>query len=199
MYELPTEEEKKTSKMLNTFGNVGNFIFNSIEAVILAAAVAIVLYLFLLTPHEVVGLSMYPNFNSGQLLLANKVIYKLQEPKRGDVIIFSHSPTQDYIKRIIGVPGDTVSVRDGKLILNGDVLDESEYLSSTIYTRGVQYLQEGETITVKEGELFVCGDNREHSSDSRDFGPIKNDQVKGKAWIVFWPFSDFKLVKHANY
>lgn len=142
---------------------------------------------------------MYPNFENGEYLLANKVIYKVSAPQRGDVIIFKHSDTQDYIKRVIGIPGDTVSIRDGKIVLNGKVLDESAYLASTIYTTGQAYLKEGETITVPEAKVFVCGDNRMHSSDSRDFGPIEFGAIKGKAWVVYYPFNNFRVVKHSNY
>lgn len=131
--------------------------------------------------------------------MANKITYKVKKPERGDVIIFKYSETQDFIKRIIGLPGDKVMLKDGKMYINGKQLDESDYLSSSIYTNGGDFLKEGQEITVPEGEYFVCGDNRPHSSDSRVFGPISLGRIKGKAWIVYFPFSQFRIVKHQNY
>lgn len=199
MYEVEAQAPKSFFETLTgVLGSIGSFLFGSIEAIVMALALCVVLYLFFLTPHEVVGQSMMPNFVNGEYLLANKVLYKVSDPQRGDVIIFRHSDTQDYIKRIVGIPGDTVGLADGKIILNGKKLDESAYLDSTVYTTAESYLKEGQTITVPEGEYFACGDNRAHSSDSREFGPIKKEDIKGKVWIVYFPFNNFRIVKHAN-
>jgi len=201
MYDVETKEAPRTGlqKTMSVFGAFGNFIFGGIEATVIAMAVSIVIYLFLFTPHEVIGRSMYPNFEDGQFLLANKLIYKISDPKQGEVIIFKHSETQDYIKRIIALEGDTIGIKDGKVYVNGIQLDESNYLAGTVYTGSESYLHEGETITVPEGEVFVLGDNRPNSSDSRQFGPIDENLIKGKAWLVFYPFSDLHIVKHATY
>ena len=101
--------------------------------------------------------------------MANKLLYRFQDPQRGDVIIFKYSDTQDFIKRVIGLPGDKVMLKDGHIYINDQLLDESAYLSNSIYTNGGEFLHEGETITVPDNEYFVCGDNRPHSSDSRTF------------------------------
>lgn len=197
MFEIKEESPKTPFEVISSiFSNIASFILNSIEAIIIALAFSVVLYLFIATPHEVVGRSMMPNFVNGEFLIANKLVYKLQEPNHGDVIIFKHSETEDYIKRIIALPGDTLSLQDGHYTLNGTLLDESEYLASSVVTSGGQYLHEGETITIKEGTVFVSGDNRPHSSDSRDFGPIAISSIKGKAWIVFFPFTNFRIVQH---
>lgn len=200
MYELP-EEQPKQPKDFFTDGlaSVGAFIFESIEAIIIALALSVVLYLFLFTPHEVIGRSMYPTYENGEFLIANKLVYKLSDPQRGDVIIFRHSATQDYIKRVIGVPGDEVTIRDGAFLINGVQLDESAYLDDTVITDGGMFLAEGETYTVKEGELFGIGDNRPHSSDSRTFGPIDFEDVKGKVWLVYFPFDQFRFIKDPTY
>jgi len=200
MYDLQGQSEPKGIKRtLSFFGAVGGVLYFLIEVLVVALALAVVVYLFLLSPHEVIGHSMDPNFANGEYLIANKVIYKTKLPNRGDVIIFKHSETEDYIKRVIGLPGDTVAIQDGKLVLNGNVLDESEYLKSSVYTNGDDYLKEGQSITVPDGKIFVCGDNRPNSSDSRNFGPISLDLLKGKAWLVYYPFSDLRLVEHAKY
>jgi signal peptidase I len=131
--------------------------------------------------------------------MANKLTYRFGEPQRGDVIIFQYSETQDFIKRIIGIPGDTILIKDGNVFINGQQLDESDYISSSVYTRGGDFLSEGETISIGETEYFVLGDNRPHSSDSRTFGPISESKIKGKAWIVYLPISEFRIVTHQEY
>lgn len=199
MYESETEELTQTEKISSVLGSIGKFILSFIETVVVALVISVVLYLFIMTPHEVVGNSMHPTYKNGEMLMANKVLYRVKKPERGDVIIFKYTETQDFIKRIIGLPGETVMLKDGKLYINGNMLNESNYLSSSIYTNGGEYLKEGETITVPEGRFFVCGDNRPHSSDSRMFGPIDSNDIKGKAWIVYFPFDQFRLVKHESY
>lgn len=200
MYETTPEPQLETKEKISSFfASIGQFLFSFLETVIVALVITVVLYLFVMTPHEVVGNSMHPTYKNGEYLMANKISYKLHKPERGDVIIFKYSETQDFIKRIIGLPGDTVMLKDGKIYINGVILNESDYLSESIYTNGQDYLKEGQSITVPEGEYFVCGDNRNHSSDSRAFGSVKLQNIKGKAWIVYFPFSQFRLVKHQSY
>jgi len=188
--------EPKATKFL---GSIGKAIYSLIETILVALVLAIVLYLFIMTPHEVVGNSMHPTYKNGEFLMANKITYRVSEPKRGDVIIFKYSDTADFIKRIIGVPGDEVMIKDGKIYINGELLNESAYLDPSVITNGGSYLHEGQTIKLNEDEYFVCGDNRSNSSDSRDFAPIKKSAIKGKAWIVYYPFSEFRVVQHETY
>ena len=200
MYEVSEEKTSSNEKISSALGSVGQFIMSFIETVVVALVISVVLYLFVMTPHEVIGNSMHPTYQNGEYLMANKIQYKtFGEPERGDVIIFKYSDTQDFIKRVIGLPGDTVMIKDGQIYINNQLLDESSYLASTVTTTGGDFLHEGETITVEEGKYFVCGDNRPHSSDSRSFGPISEDQIKGKAWIVYFPFSQFRLAPHEEY
>jgi signal peptidase I len=200
MYEIEKEQPKTIKdKAINILGSVGTFIYSFIETVVIALVIAVVLYLFIMTPHEVLGNSMHPTYKNGEYLMANKLTYKFGEPRRGDVIIFKYSDTQDFIKRIIGIPGETVMIKDGKVYVNGSQLNEDAYLKDTVYTSGGEYLAEGETLTLGENKYFVLGDNRPHSSDSRTFGPISKDRIKGKAWIVYLPLSEFRIVTHEDY
>jgi signal peptidase I len=198
MYEETKIVRTPMEKFSAALATIAGFIFSGIEAIVVALAISVVLYLFFMTPHEVVGTSMVPNFQNGEHLIANKIIYKIGHPQRGDVVIFKYSETQDFIKRVIAEPGDEISLRDGKYYLNDNILNESQYLDSTVYTSGGNALSEGETLTVPEGEFFVSGDNRPHSSDSREFGTIKETDIKGKAWIVYFPFDHFKVIEHAK-
>lgn len=200
MYEVEQTREKTSYEKLSSFfASMGSFVFSSIEAIVVALAISVVLYLFFMTPHEVIGTSMVPNFQNGEHLIANKIIYQYSEPKRGDVIIFKYSETQDFIKRVIALPGETVSLKDGKYYVDSKQLNEADYLENTVYTSGGEYLHEGETIVVPDEMYFVSGDNRPHSSDSRTFGPIDVDSVKGKAWLVYFPFNQLRIIKHAVY
>jgi len=199
MYEVEEHKVTGTEKVATVFTSIGQFLLSFLETIVVALVISIVLYLFIMTPHEVIGSSMYPTYKDGEYLMANKVVYKLSEPKRGDVIIFKYSDTQDFIKRIIGLPGDQIMLKDGHIYVNGKELDESGYLDTSVYSNGGEYLHEGETITIPEGKYFACGDNRQHSSDSRSFGPIEKASIKGKAWIVYFPFSNFRIAQHQTY
>jgi signal peptidase I len=199
MYESEEKIETPTQKISSAFASIGKFIMSFLETVVVALVISIVLYIFVMTPHEVVGNSMHPTYKNGEYLMANKVTYQIKEPQRGDVIIFKYSDTQDFIKRIVGLPGDTVMLKDGQLYINDILLNESNYLNNTVYTNGGDFLKEGESKVIPEGHYFVCGDNRPHSSDSRTFGPIEETAIKGKAWIVYFPFSEFRIVQHEDY
>ncbi len=199
MYENEQSDVKGERKATEVIGSIGKTIYSFIETILVALVLAIVLYLFIMTPHEVVGNSMHPTYKNGEMLMANKITFQVSKPKRGDVIIFKFSDTQDFIKRIIGIPGDEIMIKDGKIYINNELLDESEYLQSSVITNGGSYLHEGQTVTIQDNEYFVCGDNRTNSSDSREFGPITEDKIKGKAWIVYFPFSQFRVVQHQTY
>lgn len=138
--------------------------------------------------------SMEPSFYEGQFVLVNKVAYWFGEPDRGDVVVF-HNPrntAEDYIKRVIGLPGDTVEVRDQAVWINGVRLDET-FLHHAIVPGEL-----GGPFRVEDGQLFVMGDNRPNSSDSRVFGPIERDLVVGQAWLRIWPLPQFGVVQHAD-
>ncbi len=199
MYEIDNSKPTPVENISSVFGAIGAFILSSIEAIVIALAISVVLYLLFMTPHEVVGTSMVPTFQNGEHLIANKILYKISKPQRGDIIIFKYSDTEDFIKRVIGTPGDTIQIKDGRYIVNGKELDESNYLDASVYTSGGQYLHEGESIIVPDGMYWVSGDNRPHSSDSRDFGPIRFSAIKGKVWLVYFPFEQARFVKHATY
>jgi len=138
--------------------------------------------------------SMEPNFYEGQFVLVNKLAYKLGQPERGDVLVF-HNPgntSEDYIKRIIGLPGDTVLVQNGVVYLNGEPLAE-DFPHNPIPAG--DYMP---PVTVGDNQLFVMGDNRPNSSDSRVFGPISQDLVVGQAWLRIWPLNKFGIVQHED-
>jgi len=130
---------------------------------------------------------MFPNFEDGEFLLTDKVSYRFGEAMRGDVVVFQAPGTeQDFIKRIIGLPGDIVMVKDGNVFINNKQLHES-YLSDDVKTHPSRFSAEGASATVPSGSFFVLGDNRGNSLDSRSFGFINKNAISGKAWFVYWP------------
>jgi len=180
--------------------SIGNFILDIIEVVFFAFAIFLFLYLLVLQPHRIKGASMEPNFPDGEFLLTDKVTYRTREPKRGDVIVFKPpvSPEDEFIKRIIGLPGEKVSVKGSKVYINGKLLNES-YLDPELLTSSNSFLREGEEYTVPAGQYIVFGDNRPHSSDSRLWGPVDKSKITGRAWLIYWPISSFGTVKAVNY
>lgn len=135
---------------------------------------------------EVSGESMYPSLEDGDNLIVNKISYYFSDPKRFDVVVFPFRYQEGtfYIKRIIGLPGETVQIYDGSIYINGKVLEES-YGYETIRNPGLA----SEAVTLGEDEYFVLGDNRNNSADSREpsVGNISRDDIVGKAWMRIWP------------
>lgn len=141
---------------------------------------------------------MFPTFKNKEYILTNIISLRLEPISRGDVIVF-RAPIdhdKDFIKRIIGLPGETVTVKNGFVAINGIRLDESRYLQESIKTHGRTYIHENETIKVKSDEYIVLGDNRPYSSDSRDWGPIQKNEIIGKSLLVYWPLSNTRIVKN---
>ncbi len=175
---------------------IGIFILDFFETVVLAAVIFLLVYLFLWQPHRIKGRSMEPNFHDVELILTNRVSYRIREPQRGDVVVFRAPMREDrdYIKRIIGLPGDKVMVKEGRVYINGKLLEEP-YLPSNVYTKPGFYLSEGVEKIVPPRSYIVMGDNRDHSSDSREWGPVPFRNIIGKAWLRYWPLSKAGMIK----
>lgn len=185
-------------------GGVKNFLdfsFETIRVVIVSLIIIFVVRSFVIQPFFVKGSSMEPNFEDGDYLIVNEIGYRLEEPKRGEVIIFRYpnDPSEFFIKRVIGLPGETVEIKDGIIKIynkenpNGFVLDESGYLASSVLTSG------SVSEILKEDEYYVLGDNRIASSDSRRWGVLPKHYIVGKAWVRAWPFDDFKVFEPFEY
>ncbi len=176
-------------------GRLGSFFLDIITVVIFAFAIFAFVYLLILQPHKIKGSSMEPNFHDGEFLLTDKVTYRFGLPKRGDVVVFKAPPDQleEFIKRIIGIPGDKIMIQNGEVFVNGTKLDE-KYLPADFYTNSGSITPEGKTVTVPEDFYFVMGDNRNHSLDSRNIGFIQKKFITGRAWLIYWPLSKFGVV-----
>lgn len=158
-----------------------DFIFEISKTVILALLIVLPIRLFLFQPFLVQGISMEPNFLSNDYLIVEEVSKRFKDFQRGDVVVFSFQGRK-LIKRIVGLPGEKVEISDGKVKINGKILDESAYLPKNSFTVGEVF------VTLEKDEFFVLGDNRSHSFDSRVFGPIKRKDIVGKVAFKI-PFS----------
>jgi len=174
-------------------------IFDFLQGIVAVAAVMVMIYLFIMSPQEVSGHSMEPNFHDGDYILTNKIIFKFIEPKRGDIVIFKSPANKDidYIKRIIGLPGETLMLKEQHYYINDQLLEEPYPYNKPVY--GGSFLHENEPIEVPPGMYFVSGDNRPGSSDSREFGPIAKEDFIGQAFLRYWPTSAVGLIPHPAY
>ena len=179
---------------------LGAFFLDILEVIVFAIAIFLFIYLLVLQPHKIKGDSMQPNFPNGEYLLTDKVSYRFGEAERGDVVVFEPpgSEGEEYIKRIVGLPGEEISVKSGKVYINDALLVES-YLSETLRTTGGAFLNENSKITVPPDKYFVLGDNRIASSDSRMWGFVEKDKITGRAWIIYWPPPNVGLVEAVSY
>ena len=139
---------------------------------------------------RVEGMSMEPNFHDGQFLLINKLTYKLGEVDRGDVIVFVYprDPSRDFIKRVVGLPGETVQVINGTVYVNGNPLPDDYHVNQAGYNAG--------SVTLGPGEVYVLGDNRGNSSNSHTWGPLPLDNIIGRVELSYWPPDEWGLITH---
>ena len=174
--------------------------FDFMQGIVVFLSILVMIYLFLFSPQEVSGQSMFPTFHDHDLVITDKITYKINLPKRGDVVILKSPMNKeiDFIKRVIALPGETILLKNSKFYIDGKELPEP-YLASTVYTGEESFLKEGIMYTVPEGSYFVCGDNRPHSSDSRDFGPIALGDLIGKVLFRYWPANTFYVVPPVTY
>ncbi len=172
------------------------------KALLIAVILAAVIRYFLFAPIVVDGLSMMPTLKDQDRMIVNKFSYNIGEPKRFDIIVFHAPEKKDYIKRVIGLPGDTIEYKDDTLYVNGKAYEEP-YLDA--YKKKLEggpltdsFKLEETAVgrkTVPKGELFVMGDNRRWSKDSRHIGTIPLSKIIGKTSVVYWPIKDAHIVK----
>jgi signal peptidase I len=160
-------------------------------ALIVAASIMIVIRVFLFAPYQVHGESMYPTFKGEELLIVNKWIYDVREPEYGDIVVFHTPENRDYIKRVIGKPGDKISIKNGEVFRNGELLSEP-YINQERIKKGMP-----ETV-VPPNHLFVLGDNRNHSQDSREIGAVSMGEVVGRADVQLMPINNIQLLFSQN-
>ncbi|WP_423784975.1 signal peptidase I [Halobacillus litoralis] len=159
-----------------------------LKAIAVAITLAFILRTFFFATSIVEGASMDPTLQNGERVMFNKIIYYIDEPERGDIVIIER-PVKSYVKRIIGLPGDTVEIRDHELYVNGEK-ETQEYLSEDAASATRDY----GPVDVPDGKYFVMGDNRSISKDSRNgLGFIEEDEIIGRTELVIYPFNEWGL------
>ena len=169
----------------------------NIESLAWAVALALLIRTFIIAPFKIPSGSMRMTLIEGDRILVSKFIYRFHPPHRGDIIVFHYpeDPKRSFIKRLVGIGGDTVELRDGKILVNGRVLDDHEIFRATFYGNQGAYAQPGQPITVPSDSVFVLGDNPPHSHDSRFWGFVPRRLLIGKALCIFWPVTRWRLLK----
>jgi len=176
-------------------------VLEIVKIVLISLIIIIAIRTYVMQPFFVSGKSMEPNFHDGDYLIIDEISYRIDEPKRGDVIVFRYprNTKEFFIKRIIGLPGERIEIRNNQITIyssenqNGITLDEDIYIPSDLKTVG------NYNTILKNDEYYVLGDNRNASADSRFWGALEEDFIIGKAWIRAWPFGDFSVFEGVNY
>ncbi|HLR01589.1 MAG TPA: signal peptidase I [Virgibacillus sp.] len=172
-----------------------------VKALLIAVLVAFVVRMFLFAPIVVDGPSMLPNLHDRNQIIVNKVVYRLHEPERFDVVVFHASEKKDFIKRVVGLPGEHIEMENDTLYVDGEAVDEpyldeekSELGDSPAPLTDDFTLEDlpGEYDVIPDGHVLVLGDNRKNSTDSRRLGVIPIDSIVGKASFVYWPLNDLE-------
>ena len=204
----PSEPENKTPEPApevpklfpRWLSGLGRFSLEIAEVVVFSLAIILPIRYFLIQPFYVHGASMEPNFQNNEYLIVDELSYRYRPVQRGEVIVLRYplDTRQHFIKRVIGLPGETVIVKDGYISIREPgaaephILDESAYLPLGTMTAGNQ------TITLAADEYFVMGDNRGASLDSRSFGPLPRADIVGDVWIRGWPPTRFTMFQSDN-
>jgi len=184
----------------------GHAFWEIVQTTLLAFILAQLVVRFVAQPYHVEGASMQPTFHDGDYILTDKLSYLLREPRRGEVITFkapinsqtSSGSETEFIKRVIGLPGDSVEFLDEAIVINNEKLEES-YLPFPSLALGGNTIKGASEVTIPEGYYLVLGDNRGHSLDSRSFGFIKGEDIGGRAIFRYWPLSDVQTIIAPNY
>jgi len=180
--------------------NKYSHLIEIIKVVAIVFTSAIIVRYLVFQPFVVEGSSMEPTFTQGEYLLIDKLSYRLYEPNRGDVIVFRYPSNQKlfYIKRVIGLPGETVTISSGAVYIGGKLLREP-YLGPNVTTLVNRSTQSSYEARLKEDEFFVMGDNRSMSSDSRDWGPLQRRFIIGRSSLVVFPTQSVRAVTAPSY
>ncbi len=188
-------------KQESTSDSVKQFITEIFKIVITALVIVIPVRYYVIQPFYVKGESMEHTYKNGDYLIINEIGYRFGEPVRGDVVVLRppNDPSDFYIKRIIGLPGERIQIKDGFVYLldenNNSTKMPEPYLSDDVITSDAVFTKDP-VITLRDDEYLVLGDNREHSTDSRIFGPVKRSALVGKTMLRAWPISRFELIKN---
>jgi len=178
---------------------VGEFSWEVVKIVVLALAIVIPIRYFLFQPFVIQGSSMEPNFHEADYLIVNELSYRFRQPERGEVVVFKYplDTTKRFIKRIVGLPGETVEIRGGNVIVTGT--DGKAATLSENYIPSNLKAPDMPAYKLSDGQYFVLGDNRPYSSDSQDWGELPQRDIIGKVEFRLWPLTDLSKIETPKY
>lgn len=189
----PANQSTTTTEETEDSG-LGHWGWEIIQTLVLAGLLIVFFRSFIFQNYIVEGSSMVPTLTTQERLIVSRLSYILGEPQRGDVIVFQYpyDPQRDFVKRIIGLPGETVTITNGVVFINGKPIpDESAYVEH-------MSMETKPPVTLGDDEYFVMGDNRPGSSDSRSWGALTGKNIIGKAWLIYYPFDKAGLVQQSD-
>lgn len=177
------------------------FIWDLVKIVIISLAIIIPVRYFLIQPFYVQGSSMEPNFHNDEYLIVDEISYDFNDPQRGDVVVFKYprNPQEFFIKRIIGLPGETLKFKHGDIFIYNDIYDHGVKLREKYLPKGRETMYSGNMVHLGEGEYYFLGDNRNVSRDSRSFGPVDESMIQGRVLFRGWPLDKMKFFHNPQY
>lgn len=192
MDEIPIFQEERKG----FFSSLGSHLIDFIQTLVVFGAIFALIYLFVAQPHKVSGNSMVSTFHNGDYILTDKLSYRFGTPQHGDVIVLKNprDESQDFIKRIIALPGETIKIENNAVYVNGQLVEET-YLPPDTNTPAGAFIPENTLIKAGPNQYFVLGDNRSHSSDSRAWGGVTKEEIVGKVFFRYWPPKAFGMFK----
>lgn len=182
--------------------NILSFTLELVKIVVISLVIIVPVRYFLIQPFYVRGASMEPNFHDHEYLIIDEISYRFKDAKRGDILVFRYpnNPSEYFIKRLIGLPGEQIQIKDGQVYIfddefvDGTILEEP-YLDEGVKTYGLSESK----ITLGDNEYYVLGDNRNSSKDSRSFGPLNENFLTGKVLFRGWPFDKIQFFSEQEY
>jgi len=185
--------EEETGPVTSWAKRFGLLVFEIVKVVLISLAIILPVRLFLVQPFYVEGASMEPNFHASDYLIIDELSYRFNDPQRGQVIIFKNprNHREYFIKRVIGLPGESVEVKAGRVFVDGKELTEAYIKNFSI--------DNYPTVKLADGQYFVMGDNRTNSLDSRQIGPISHDSIIGRVWVRGWPLDKMNTFNLPDY
>lgn len=185
-FRLQPVEEERAALDSSDSGYVLRFLRETLQVILPAVVLAVVVHLFLAQATVVFGQSMEPNLSPQQRLIVEKISYHLGSPQRNDIVVIDLPTMEDMlVKRIVGLPGEVISIQSGQVLVNGEALEEP--FPHDLDFNSMAPLRLG------PNEYFVMGDNRDNSNDSRAFGPVTRAEIAGRVWLRYWPLGDLRL------
>lgn len=178
------------------FSRIWEFVSEMAHVIVISLAIIIPVRYFLIQPFYVKGASMEPNFYDHEYLIIDELSYRFKEPERGDIVVFRYpnDPRQFFIKRVVGLPGESARVSGGKVFLKGPGMKEDEQFDESAYL-GVTFTSGEKEIELGMDEYFLLGDNRAASLDSRLFGAVPRSHIVGRVWVRGWPPEKIGVIK----